>query len=61
MKCEWCGEETTQELVYVMVGATRTLPDGKVQDPAEFRVCGDCMNLAANNEWDKLTEKMGDK
>ena len=48
-KCEWCGGETDGKWEYVMV---------EMVPPRRFRICGECMNLAGNDKWDKLLDKV---
>ena len=43
--CQWCGEKAGK-FTYVLVGV------------GEFEICSNCMNLAGNQEWDALTEKV---
>ena len=47
-ECEVCGKKV-EEIVfeYVNCGYSPEL---------RLRVCGDCMNLLGNQDWDKLTE-----
>jgi len=44
-KCQICGKLNDDRFEYVNVSFRPTL---------RLRVCGDCMNLLANEEWDKL-------
>lgn len=47
-ECQICGkEEDKLRFEYVNVSFTPAL---------RLRVCGDCMNLLGNGDWDKLTE-----
>lgn len=46
MMCDWCNDKD-DKFTIVIVGV----------EP-RFNVCGDCMNLYGNQEFDKLTEKI---
>ena len=45
--CEVCGKEEKLAFEYVNCAYSPEL---------RLRVCGDCMNLLANQQWDELTE-----
>jgi len=48
MKCQWCDIPIDSEQNLVVV----------IQDMGKFRVCAECLNDYANNEYDKLTAKI---
>ena len=51
MKCDFCKKEgdwtNTVRTTYI-----------EKKDGSDVIVCDDCLNLFANQEWDKLTEKL---
>ena len=48
-ECEWCGEKTKSKIEYVN------------PDIGRYNICGDCLNLAGNQEWDKLIDRLKKK
>lgn len=53
IKCEWCGEKTNGGIEIAIIGLVK---NGK--SPARFMVCGTCLNLYGNNEFDKLEKRV---
>ena len=51
MKCDFCQEECDGRIVL------RTTYMEK-KDGSDIRICGECLNLYHNQEWDKLSERV---
>jgi hypothetical protein len=50
--CEWCKEECDGKNVVIIAGLVRDN-----ESPARFRVCNDCLNNYAAEDYDKIKLK----